>query len=321
MRVSAVVVNLDQRQKLLECVRSLEAALARVEGDTDITVVDNGSEDGSAQALRAEHPAVRLIETGRNLGFAPAVALGVEATEGEWVLLLNNDATAEPECVAELLRAAEGRARVGSVAAQLRFADGSERINSAGFGVDRLGVAYERLLGEAPDPAEREPLEVFGASGGAAIFRRAMLEDVGGFDKSFFVYLEDADLAWRAHIAGWTALYAPAALAHHHHSLTTTHGSPFKYYHVGLNRVRILAKNAPTRHLVKYGVPIVLYDLAYCLFALLTDRTLAPFRGRLRGLREWRRYRGHPPRDAAKYLEPVRGMRAALRRRDAWLKR
>ena len=162
---------------------------------------------------------------------------------------------------------------------------------------------------------------MFGASGGASIMRRAMLDEVGGLDESFFLYLEDVDVAWRARIAGWRALYAPRALAHHHHSLTTKHGSPFKYYYVGLNRVRLLAKNASTRHLVLYGIPIVAYDAAYVLFALATDRTLAPLRGRLRGLREWRAYRVDPPSAGTVTLEPVRGLRAALGRRRAWLAR
>jgi len=319
VRVSAVVVNMDQREKLLECIASLEAALEQVEGGGEIVVVDNGSEDGSVEALRAAHPGVEVIETGANIGFPPAVARGIRATSGDWVLFLNNDATIEPDGVAALLAVGDADPRVGSVAAQLLFADGSGRINSAGFGVDRLGVGFEREVGELPDPMDLEPREVFGASGGASIFRREMLDDVGGVDETFFVYLEDVDLAWRARNRGWKALYAPAAVAHHHHSFTTKHGSPFKYYHVGLNRVRLLAKNAPTRHLVVYGLPIVAYDLAYCGFALATDRTLAPLKGRIRGLREWRRYRGSPPASAAEQLEPVRGLRAALGRRRVWI--
>lgn len=318
MLVSAIVVNLNQREKLLECVASLERALERVPGGTDITVVDNGSTDDSVAALRTAHPGVRVIETGSNLGFPTAVGIGLRATEGEWVLLLNNDATIEADGVVELLAAAEDRSDVGSVAAQLRFADGSERINSAGFGVDRLGVAYERQVGEPAEPAEGPPREVFGASGGASIFRRRMLDDVGGVDESFFIYLEDVDLAWRARAHGWITLYAPRAVAHHHHSFTTKHGSPFKYYHVGLNRIRILAKNATTRQLLRYGVPMAAYDLAYVLFVLFTDRTIAPLRGRLRGSREWRRYRQRQGR-AEVELEPIRGLRAALRRRRVWL--
>jgi GT2 family glycosyltransferase len=321
MLVSAVVVNLDQQDMVLDCVSSLEVALARVDGPTEVTVVDNGSTDASVDALRTHHPSVKVIENGANLGFPTAVAIGIRATRGEWVLMLNNDATIEPDGVVELLRAAGGGPEVGSVAAQLRFADGSERINSAGIGVDRLGVAYDRLVGELPNQAEDEPTEVFGASGGASIFRRTMLDDVGGVDESFFVYLEDVDLAWRAQSKGWKSLYAPRAVAYHHHSFTTKHGSSFKYYHVGLNRIRILAKNAPTRHLIKYGLPILAYDTAYVLFALLTDRTIAPLTGRLRGLREWCRYRLDPPTITPAALEPIRGLRAALGRRRVWLGR
>ncbi len=321
MRVSAVVVNLSQREALLECVASLERALGRVDGPTDLTVVDNGSEDGSTEALRERHPQVRVIENGANVGFAAAVMRGIEATSGEWVLLLNNDATVEADAVVELLAATEGRPGVGSVAAQLRFADGSERINSAGFGVDRLGIAFEHRLGQPSAAGETEPREVFGASGGASIFRRTMLEDVGGYDESFFVYLEDADLAWRARARGWRALYTPRAIGHHHHSLTTIHGSRFKYLHVGRNRVRVLAKNASTRQLLVHGPGIVAYDIAYVLFAAVADRTLAPLQGRLRGLREWRRYRPSPaPRNSVE-LDRPRGLRAALRRRRAWLAR
>jgi GT2 family glycosyltransferase len=319
MLVSTVVVNLSQREALLECIASLERALERVAGSSDITVVDNGSDDGSTEALRAAHPAVRVIENGANLGFAAAVMKGVAESEGEWVLLLNNDATVEADAVVELLAAAAGRPEVGSVAAQLRFADGSERINSAGFGVDRLGIAFEHKLGDLPAAGESEPVEVFGASGGAALFRRTMLEDVGGYDESFFVYLEDADLAWRARIRGWRALYAPRAIGHHHHSLTTVHGSRFKYLHVGRNRVRVLAKNASSRQLLIYGPAIVTYDVAYVVFAAFADRTLAPLQGRLRGLSEWRRYRPRPAPRRSVALDRPRGLRAALRRRRAWI--
>src|SRR5207247_10545644 len=91
---------------------------------------------------------------------------------------------------------------------------------------------------------EREPYEVFGATGGGALFRTQMLEDVGGFDETFFAFFEDVDLAWRARAFGWRALYAPGAVVYHHHSATARHGSPAKLHLVGRNRVRTLAKNA-----------------------------------------------------------------------------
>ncbi|HEU0316310.1 MAG TPA: glycosyltransferase family 2 protein [Solirubrobacteraceae bacterium] len=319
MLVSAVVVNLDARELLLACVASIEAALARVDGPTEILVVDNGSTDGAPAALADAHPAARVLAFAENRGFAAAANAGIAATTGDWVLLLNNDATLEPTAVAELVRAAADRPDVGALAAQMRFAaDG--RINSAGFGVDRLGVAFERHIGRDPHDGEHEPTPVFGASAGAALMRRAMLAELGGFDATFFLYLEDVDLAWRARMRGWECLYVPAAVAHHRHSATSRHGSPFKHFHVGRNRVRLLAKHLPAGHLLVYGPAILAYDLAYCVFAAITDRTLMPARGRAAGLREWSHYRraGAARRPVA--LAPVEGPWRALRRRRGTLR-
>jgi GT2 family glycosyltransferase len=145
-----------------------------------------------------------------------------------------------------------------------------------------------------------------------------MLDQVGGMDETYFFALDDVDLAWRARMAGWRCVYAPGAVVHHHHGATTAHGSPHKYFHVGLNRVRTLAKNADSRHLRRYALPALGYDLAYVAYAAVRDRTLAPLRGRLQGLREWRVYRraGEPRRPVE--LAPVAGLRAALGRRSVW---
>jgi hypothetical protein len=109
-------------------------------------------------------------------------------------------------------------------------------------------------------------------------------------------------------------------VVHHHHGATIGHGSSLKYFHVGLNRVRMLAKNADTALLRRHAVQMIGYDLAYVTFAVATDRTLAPLRGRLQGLREWQRYRSRGNGRAPVDLAPVRGLRAALGRRAAWLR-
>jgi hypothetical protein len=106
----------------------------------------------------------------------------------------------------------------------------------------------------------------------------------------------------------------------HDHSATTRHGSSFKYFHVGRSRVRLLARNADRRQLLRHGVQMVAYDLGYVAFVALTDRSLAPLRGRLAGLREWRAARsGAAARRRPVQLERRRGYLAALRRRRAWL--
>jgi len=316
--VSAIVVNHRRRRLLASCLESLEQALARVEEPTEVIVVDNASDDGSRELVRDRHPAATLVPLSANVGFPRAVNEALGSARGEWLLLINNDATIEPDAVRQLLAVGCEAPDVGSVAAQMRFAGQPGTINSAGIEVDRLGVVYDRLLGRPISSSEREPTEVFGASAGAALFRRAMLADVGGFDDSFFAFLEDADLAWRARMTGWRSLYAPAAVVHHHHSATAGHASGFKHFHVGLNRVRLLAKNADGRHLARYGAAMAAYDLGYVAYACVADRTLAPVRGRLLGLRQWRSYRRTGVRRRRVALAPVRGARAALERRRAW---
>jgi len=295
VRLSAIVVAFGKEELLEACLASLEAALARVEGETELIVVVNDVDD--------------------NLGFAGGVAAGLARARGDWIALVNDDCTLGPGALAALLAAAEGRPDVGSVAAQVRFAGDGGTINSAGIEIDELGVARERRLGEPVTAIDAEAVEVFGASATLALYRRAMLDAVGGLDVSFFAYLEDADLAWRARMAGWTCVLAPGAIGVHHHSATLGHGSNAKHLHVGRNRVRMLAKNASGRQLRRKLPAIVAYDLLYVAGAAVADRTLAPLVGRLQGVGDWRAYR-REGRSQRREIELSRapGVRAARRR-------
>ena len=139
--------------------------------------------------------------------------------------------------------------------------------------------------------------------------------DVVPFERSFFADDEDVDVAWRARMLGWRCMYAPRAVVQHHHSATARHGSPFKYYWSGKNRIRVLARNATRSQLLRYGVLILAFDVAYIGVVLLVDRSIAPFRGRLAGLRLWRedRHAGAANRRAID-LAPFLGVRASYRR-------
>jgi GT2 family glycosyltransferase len=305
--LSAVVVAFGHTELVAACLASLDAALARVEGESELIVVAN-------RAVAAPPSAV-VLEGSSELGFAGAVGAALAVARGEWIALVNDDCVVEPDALAELLAAGSAAPDVGSVAAQVRFAGRSDMINSAGLEVDELGVARERRLGEPAAAAETDVADVFGASATLALYRRAMLDSLGGLDASFFAYLEDADLAWRARMAGWRCVLAPRAVALHHHSATLGHASDAKYALVGRNRVRMLAKNASGRQLRRRLLAIVAYDLLYVAHAAVADRTLAPLAGRIDGLRDWRSYRaaGRPARRETR-LRPAAGVRDALRR-------
>jgi GT2 family glycosyltransferase len=313
--VSAIVVAFGKEAQLARCLGSLDTALAAVNGKTEAIVVLNRASDETRRTIRETWI---VVDPGRNLGFPGGVAAGLSRARGEWIAVVNDDCVVDGRAVVELLAAATSAPDIGSAAAQIRFAGRPDTINSAGIEIDELGIAYERLLGQ-PASQATDGEEIFGASAGGALYRRAMLDTVGGFDTSFFAYLEDADLAWRARMGGWRSVYAPAAVVLHDHSATLGHRSGQKYFLVGRNRVRMLAKNATRSQLLRRGAAMTAYDLAYVLYVAVRRGTLAPLSGRMRGLREWRAYRsaGAAQRSAAA-LAPPRGLRAALRRDRAY---
>ena len=210
--VSTIIVNHERRDLLTMLPRVARRALRAVDEDTELIVVDNGSRDGSVELVRERVPGRQGGRARPQRGLrGRGLRAGSRRPSGEWIAVFNNDTTVEPRRGGGDARARPARTRVsGSVAAQMRFADRRDVLNSAGLELDRLGIAADRLVGtRVDDCGASEPYEVFGATGGAALFRREMLDQVGGFDESFFAFFEDADLAWRAQAHGWRALYAP----------------------------------------------------------------------------------------------------------------
>ena len=281
MQVSIIILNWNGRRYLKDC---LQAVFAQTTRDFQVVLVDNGSTDGSADLVRTHFPDVHLIENTHNRGFAAANNQAIRATTSEFVATLNNDTQVEPGWLEALLHAMEVAPHVGMCASKMMFADRPTVINSTGISVDRVAIAWDRRGGEAEDGREDEPVEVFGACAGAALYRREMLQETGLFDEDFFAYLEDVDLAWRARRLGWRCLYAPGARVLHRHSATGQEGSPFKSFHLGRNKVWLVVKNYPLGALW-YSVPlVVLYDLAAVLYALAARRDVHALRGRLAGL-------------------------------------
>jgi GT2 family glycosyltransferase len=215
-----VIVNWNHGHLLPGC---LDALLAQDYAPLDITVVDNGSGDGSPEWLAQRQAALCLKAFPENRGFSGALNWGVRHTSGDFVLSLNPDTTARQGFVRELVRAAgpapSGGQRIGAVAPKLLRADNPTLLDSTGLFLDRTRRPFDRGQGE-PDKGQYDAKpSAFGPCGAAALYRRAMLEDVAPdgeyFDEAFFAYGEDADLAWRAQSRGWQCVYAPGAVATH----------------------------------------------------------------------------------------------------------
>lgn len=278
--VSVVIVTWNGLHHLQRCLPALQ-------NQTGVTfetiVVDNGSTDGTADWIARKYPRIALERLDSNHGFAAANNLGFRLTRADLVATLNNDAVPDPDWLQSLAQAAREHPEAGSFASRIVLDRDPNIIDSAGVVTDVLGIAWDRH--NAEPVGSDEAGEVFGACAGAALYRRVLLHETEGFDPSFFAYLEDVDLAWRARWLGWTARYVPQARVVHAHSATGTEESPFKTFHLGRNKVWTIAKNHPTRALLVYGPLLVAYDLASLPITIVRQRNLAALRGRLAGLR------------------------------------
>jgi GT2 family glycosyltransferase len=284
-QASVIIPNWNGRHLLAECLAALRAQTFR---DFEIIVVDNGSGDGSIEWLAEQAPDVSVIRNEANLGFAAANNQGFRAARAPLLVALNNDALPEPEWLQVLIETAEHETWAGMLACRIVRRDPAGVIDSLGIEVDRMGVAWNRAWGRpTTDRLVEQPSEVFGPSGAAAVYRRALLDQIGLFDEDLFAYYEDVDLAWRAQWAGWRCWYVPGAIVHHIHSATSRQGSAFKMRLLGRNKWWVIAKNYPFASLWYYVPAMLALDLAAALVTSIRGRNLAALQGRWAALRGW----------------------------------
>ena len=227
--VDVIVVNWNSKEHTLACLEAAEAQLAEVYGST-LTVVDNGSTDGSIAAITARFPNVRFLPLGVNRGFTGGLAAGLATSRARNVVFLNNDAVPEPGWLAAIARAIDDApADVVSIGGKIVSFDG-QRIDFIGGMLTFDGHAFQNgfrmPLGARPEPAAGDG--ILFACGGNMISRRDALLELGGFDDDYFAYLEDVDFGWRTWIAGKRATYEPAACVRHHSSATSNRLGDFE---------------------------------------------------------------------------------------------
>ena len=237
-----IVVNHNGARFIKGCLGALSTQVLR--GGFEIVLVDNASTDGSVASVRSAFPAVRVISSPRNLGFAAGNNLGFRSARGEFLVLLNNDARPRPGWLEALVAAADADPGLGAVTSKLVFAGRPGVIQNAGLVLRSDGGGGDRGSGEVDAGQYDAAEEVFGFCGAAALLRRSALDDVGEFDGRFFMYYEDTDLSWRMRLRGWRILYQPAAVVEHEHAGSSREWSPFFVFHVDRNRLLMLVKCA-----------------------------------------------------------------------------
>jgi Predicted glycosyltransferases len=246
-RVVAIVLNWMGEALTAACITSL----AQQRGvSVDVLLVDNASPDGSGERLRARFPAVHYLETGTNLGYAGGNNVGIEwaiAAGAQWILVINNDTVAAPDCVAELLVASMTDSSIGAVAPLIVRFDDPETIWFAGGKLSRVRAVgvHEHMgarLGELRDLLQTSP--VFRPStfltGCCVLFRREAVEECGAFRADFFAYVEDVELSTRMARHGWTLGWAPASRLSHHVPPPSAPPSPMQIWLRDRNRRRMV---------------------------------------------------------------------------------
>jgi GT2 family glycosyltransferase len=283
--VSIIVVAHDDEVDLPV---SLAAAVAQKGVSCETIVVDNASADRSRQVAAGFSPAVRLIALSENVGFAEGMNRGIDASSGRYVLALNPDCRLMPDFAAVLSGRLDARADAGSASGRVLRGEGpalaaTDRLDTTGLYFTATGRHFDRDSGAPAAGRSLAEGEVFGTSGAAGFYRRAALEtariSTGFFDADFFLYREDADLAWRLQRLGWKCLYAPGAVAYHRRKNLPERRrlmSAVANLHSVKNRFLLRINNETPGHLVRTLVPTLARDLVVIGACLTVERSSLP---------------------------------------------
>lgn len=286
MKTSVIIPNYNGIAFLPDCLTTLETNKTG-DFDFEVCVVDNGSDDGSAEYVKEHFPYVKVIELEKNTGFAAAVNRGIEETASDYVLLLNNDVKVREHFVENLEKAIESDSGLFSVnSVMLSMADNTV-LDGAGDYYCALGWAYAYGKGKRAEKILKGGRRsIFSACGGASIYRRSVLDEIGMFDEEHFAYLEDIDLGYRAHIYGYKSILEPTAVCEHAGSGFS--GSRYNNFKIDLssrNSIYLIYKNMPLLQLL-INLPFLLVGyLIKTLFFVLKGYGKAYVNGVLRGFK------------------------------------
>lgn len=279
--VTIIIPNYNGKELLKNCIGTLEQQTCP---DFKLLVVDNGSSDGSVD-VTSEVLDMEMIALTENTGFCGAVNIGIRHVQTPYFILLNNDTEVEAAFVAELLRGIRQSDRIFSCGALMIDYRRREIIDNAGDYYTALGWAVARGKGKklAGFSAEKD---VFSCCGGAAIYRTAVIKEIGDFDEKHFAYLEDVDMGYRARIHGYRNRYIPGAKVYHVGSATTgTRYNEKKVFLAARNSMYLIYKNMPFLQVV-LNLPFILPGiLVKLLFFLKKGLAGAYLRGIGEGIR------------------------------------
>ena len=265
--VAIVVVNYQSDELLLQCLDKLACQTTKPDL---ITVVDNHDEEHDLSQVTERFPLVRIVSAGSNIGFAAAANLGISHSDDmEYVALLNPDAFPDASWLAALLQGAEENPDCGSYSSLMVMADDPETLDGGGDALHFSGVPWRVGHGSKKAGFSPEQAGTFSACAGAALYQTKALREAGGFDESYFIYVEDVDLGFRLQLLGYPCCFVPDAVVYHIGSAISGYKSDFSLYFGHRNLVWSYFKNMPWQlllvtlpfHIAMNLVTLVIYAL------------------------------------------------------------
>jgi GT2 family glycosyltransferase len=244
-KAAVVVPNWNGADDLPACLNSLLAQSL----NTHIIVVDNGSVDNSLDLIESKYKTVEIIKLSKNYGFDGGVNAGIKkalADGFEYIALFNNDAVADKKWLGHLVSFLDKNSEAGIVTSKI-VDQHNTHIDSTGDIYTVWGLAFPRGRGEEISSKYDNDIWIFGASGGASLYRSKLFEEIGIFDEDFFAYYEDVDISFRAQLAGWKIAYEPKAVVRHQIGATSSKIKNFTIYHTLKNYPQVFWKNVPLK--------------------------------------------------------------------------
>ena len=285
--VSILLLTWNSAAYLPRCLRCLQDQTFK---NFEVVIIDNGSTDGCVDGIESRWPglSLRVVRLSQNTGFTAGNNLGARLATGEWLALLNTDAFPEPTWLENLLRAVRHSQQYSFFASRQVSAIDSSLLDGDGDAYHVSGLAWRWGLGYPVNSRGLENREVFGACAAAALYKRDIFLQVGGFDEDLFSYLEDVDLSFRLRLMGHRCLYVADAVVYHIASASLGIASDFAIYHANRNLVWIWLRNMPGHLFWRFLPQHLLANLIYIGYYLLRGRGRVSIRSKLdaaRGLR------------------------------------
>jgi GT2 family glycosyltransferase len=249
--VSVVIVSYNSREDLGECIPSL---VSQDYYDFEVIIVDNNSVDETVGFVENNYPSIRVIKNSENCGCAKGYNIGINASKGKYVVLLNPDTVVEKDWLPELVKVMEEDEGIAACQSRVLLYNKPDTINTEGNNVNYLGFTWCRNYGKK-NTDDGGIQATLGLSVCSAILRRNVLEEVGLFDEDFFMYLDDTDLGLRMQLLGYKVVCNPKSIVFHKYKFTPGRQ---KLYYLERNRLLVLLKVYPTMVLLRI-LPIFMF--------------------------------------------------------------